>query len=443
MGRPVSRLVSLAGVAFALFVVAGARAEEPAQDQTSIRGVERRAHRPGDAVRKAGNAALFLPREALELFFIGTGAAGAIIEDEQVVPRIQSLWRPQPGEISIFPTVFIETGSVFNIGGRIIAREKNFASSLRAGYGGPDDIIAETRVKLSAPRPRPISVGAEWFYDRSPGSFLGFGQEPERDPRNAFNPATPSTEARFVESQERFIGSVGSRLTEDTELFLSSSLKWRRIDEPRDPQDPAIDEVFVPGSVPGAAGVTRFVYGEVTARVDTRERRAGPVPGALFETYMGYSSGIMGTPGHFTRSGGRVAAFVPIVRSTNILSPKLVIDGLDRLGNEPVAFTELTRQPDFRGFDNRRDALSVVGSLDYSWAIWKYVAARLFVDTATVAPAVDRFTLEGLRYAGGFGFDLFSRSVAIGAIAFIASPEGFRLSLRFGVAPSFGDRQHR
>jgi hypothetical protein len=107
-----------------------------------------------------------------------------------------------------------------------------------------------------------------------------------------------------------------------------------------------------------------------------------------------------------------------------------------------VPFAELPRQPDFRGVDNRRDFVSAVASLDYRWTLMRYLAARLFVDAATVGPRIYELSLA-LRPAVGFGFDVFSRSTQLGSLALALSPDGVRLLMSIGVAGAFGDRQHR
>jgi hypothetical protein len=148
----------------------------------------------------------------------------------------------------------------------------------------------------------------------------------------------------------------------------------------------------------------------------------------------------------FMRLGGRVAGFIPIYRRTNILSPRLVLDRLVSLGGPAVPFTELPRQPDFRGFDNRRDGLSLVASLDYSWQLVDFLGARVFVDTATTAPSVAELSvdqLKAIRFAVGTGLDLFVSSDDVGQLAFSASPEGVRALLTVGVPSDYGDRQHR
>ena len=130
------------------------------------------------------------------------------------------------------------------------------------------------------------------------------------------------------------------------------------------------------------------------------------------------------------------------MESSNILSPRIALDGLSDLDSS-VPFNELVRQPDFRGYDNRRDRVSMVASVDYRWAIARYLAARLFVDAATVAPELDALKLDNVRPAAGFGFDVFSRSSQLGSVRATFSPDGFLFSFGFGVSSGFGDRQHR
>src|SRR5262249_46779973 len=146
---------------------------------------------------------------------------------------------------------------------------------------------------------------------------------------------------------------------------------------------------------------------------------------------------------HLARMGGRVALFFPLLRRTNIVSPKIVVDGLVRFPGATVPFTELTRQPEFRGIDNRRDDLSVVLSLDYRFVVMRYLAGRLFTDAATMAGSIGEVDLGHLRPAFGVSVDLFSAEADIGQLALSVSPDGARLFLSFGVAPGFGDRQHR
>ena len=65
---------------------------------------------------------LYVPRATTEILFITTGTAAGLIEEEQVVPRIDDMLHPGEGEVRIFPTAFMETGSSLNVGARVIGR---------------------------------------------------------------------------------------------------------------------------------------------------------------------------------------------------------------------------------------------------------------------------------------------------------------------------------
>ncbi|MET0595601.1 MAG: hypothetical protein ABW133_23085, partial [Polyangiaceae bacterium] len=189
---------------------------------------------------------------------------------------------------------------------------------------------------------------------------------------------------------------------------------------------------------------TRIVYTELALRVDNRVSRSGVDTGFLMEAYQGLGQGILDDPTRFGRAGFRVAGFLPFVRRTTILSPRLVVDGIAPIAElQGVPFRELANQPTFRGFDNRRDYVSAVASLDYRWFLSRFFAARLFVDFAQVSPSVWELKFDNVRWAGGFGFDLHTATSQVGRIAIAGGPEGFHFLFAFGVPAGFGDRQHR
>ncbi len=419
-----------------------AAADERAADPKTVTGIEKQEREKGDAARDAANVLLFLPRATVELLFTASGAAAVVVEEEQVVPRVEDMLHPPAGEIRAFPTLFIETGNGFNVGARAIARAHHYAATVRGGIGGEHDFVAESRVGLSLPKPRPFALSLEALQDeRSSIGYLGLGQDPESDSRNRFAATAPARAASYRERRGRYIVSAGTRVLSDVELLLSTSLTRRHVLDPPD-ADNTLARVFAPGSVPGVGSVTHFVYDEAAVRLDTRATRGGPATGVLLEGYAGRSDGIEDTHASFARVGGRAGVFLSVVQRDNVLSPRFSLDGLAPIEGE-IPFNELTGQPDFRGFNNRRDYVSAVASLDYRWTVMRYLAARLFVDAATVAPSVTDLKLDGARFAGGFGFDVFSRSTQLGSIAFIGSGDGLRFTFSFGVSSGFGDRQHR
>jgi len=427
-----------------------ARADGP---PTTVRGIERPAEDPSDAARAIGGVVLYLPRAMVDVAFFATGAAAGVLQDRQVVPRVRDLLFSPGGEIGVFPTLFAETGAHANVGARMIARTGQAATMVRAGYGGSDEVVIEARVRLAARLPLPFALDLEVLHDRSTDlDYLGIGQEPGEDERNLFVGA--EREALYREKKTRWIVGLGVRLSDDLELLVSSSLTLRRVDDPPDAGPLAINRVFAPGSVPGASEKTRVFYGEAAVRLDTRATRGAPSPGAIVEGYAGAARGLDPSPPlpgsaaprgpvHVVRAGGRIAAFVPILSNSNILSPKIVADHLIPASDAPIPFTELTRQPEFRGDDTRRDRTSIVGSLDYRFGIMRYLAGRIFADAAVVGPGPGDVDLTAIRPAGGLGVDFGSVDTEIGQAALAFSPDGVHLHISIGLDSGFGDRQHR
>jgi len=455
-----------AALAFATIVAGGgaARAEPPpvtAIDPATVRGVERPAVQPGDPQRGIASAFLFLPREMVRLMFLAGGVSAGLIRDEQVVPRVGELLSPSPGNVSLIPSLFLDTRRRTSVGAQMLASGRESGTRLSFGFGGVHDLLGEARVRFGFARPIPFVVSIEGLSDtRSTLGYVGVGQEPEADKRNVFRAGVETREAHYYEQRVRGIASLGARVAPDWEIFISASMTKSRVeDTPTD--DPAtLSRVFRPGSVTGAPAYSkrcpagssplpcpaesRIIYTELALRLDTRPTSARPSPGLLLEAYAGLARGTGDDPSQFYRMGGRAAAFFPVFRTTNILSPRIALDGMLVPGGaaEPP-FTALTSQPDFRGLDNRIDRLSLVASLDYRYSIVRYLGARLFVDVAAVGPDIGALLDSHKRVAFGFGFDVFSNAALLAQLTAAFSTEGARASLTFGVPEFFGDRQHR
>jgi hypothetical protein len=411
-----------------------------------ISGIERPARESGEPARALANALLWVPRSVADLVFLTTGTAAGLVENEQVVPRAHDFFFSQQagGEVGIFPTAFIETSTpLFNVGARFVAYVGPLATTMRAGYGGPDSNLVESRLRFTTSTIFPAVFSLEGYHDRRSGlSYLGLGQTPQSDPRNVF--LGEPRAGIYRERRERIIAGLGIRPFSDVEVLASSSITQRFTDDAPESAPDELDQVLAPPSVPGFGRTQRIAYQELAVRYDSRSSREAVVTGNFFELYSGWASGLGATHASFFRAGGRIAGFFPVFRSSSVLSPRIVIDALEEVGAEPVPFTELVGQPTFRGFDNRRDHASLVASLDYRWPIVRYLAARLFFDAARVDPSLSELHFKGFRYAGGFGFELHSRNAELGRVALALSSDGFSFLFSFGgPGAGFGDRQHR
>jgi hypothetical protein len=410
-----------------------------------ISGQTRAVSEPYDPARKVADFALFIPRKTIEALFITTTIAAGLVENEQFVPKLKETFFTQNGQVGIIPTAFLETGFNPNIGARLVASADHMATTLRAGYGGPDMNLVESRLRFSYFSSVPVVLSFEGLHDRQTGlAFLGLGPNPQSDSRNHFNPDTDLRSGVYRQMRDRLIVSLGMRPAGDTEILLSTSYTRRKINDAPDSGTSALSQVFLPESLPVEDRAYRKLYAETAIRIDTRESRGRPVGGTLIESYAGIARGVLPNDPHAIQAGSRGALFIPIYRQSNILSPRLAIDTISSVGKTPLPFTDYLSPSDFRGIDGRRDNITAVASLDYRWTLMKFVAARVFTDVSTVAPRLDALRLDSLHYAWGFGLDLHSAHAELGRILFAFSPEGFRFAFNIGVAPSgFGDRQHR
>jgi hypothetical protein len=365
-----------------------------------------------------------------------------LLEDEQLVPRVQDFFFSADHRFGAFPTFLVETGDSPSVGARFIANLNPFAATVRAGYAGDDHYVAEARMRLSFRFDCPGVLSLEGLHDRRTDiGFSGIGQNPATDPRNQFREA-PRTGV-FRQRRERIIAGIGLRPLEDVEVLLSTSLTQRTIDDPADVAAGArLDEVFFPASIPGALATTRIIYSELALRLDNREHRGTVEGGALFEGYGGVGQRVLGSSGQFVRGGLQAVGFFPVILRSSVISPKIVVDAV-AAGKGELPFIELVGAPTFRGLDNRRDNLSAVASLDYRWYLMRFVAARIFGDVTRVLPSLSRLSVDELRWVAGLGFDLTSSSSELGRVAFALGPDGFNFLLTIGVSARFGDRQHR
>lgn len=405
----------------------------------AVTGIERPAT-GSEPLRSVLSDLLSPLRTAVEfVFYAGEGIAG-LIDNQQIVPRVSDIVSGRRGGIFVFPTVFAETAQKPSIGARMIAAGGGFGTSLRAGYGGKDTAVAEGRLRYTLRAPAPIVLSLESFFDiRTEREFLGVGQDPAADPRNEFISFFKT--GYYRQRRARGIASVGLRPSDSTEIFISSSLLRTIVDDDTEAGAVALSRVFAPSSTPGAYVPATIVYTELAVRLDTRLFRGLPSAGYLVEAYTGPGYGVDHDTSEFVRAGGRAAAFFPIVRSSNVLSPSIQLDTLTPLGFVP--FFELPDEHAFRGFNTRRDKLSFVGSVDYWWIFAAPFAARLFTDVSVVGPSIDALPFDELRWATGLGLAVASSTAELARLNLAFSPEGVRVLLSIGIDRGFGDRQHR
>lgn len=415
---------------------AGIRSNDP--DRVS--GVVEPGSEPSDSFRIIASGILTPVREGVAfLFFAGEGIAG-LVDNRQIVPRLSDTLAGRGGDLFLFPTVFAETGRGANIGARMIAAGRGAVTSVRVGFGGVHDLVAEGRVHVIGKRPLASALSLEAFFDqRSQLAFSGVGQVPGTDPRNHFT--NPLRTGLYRQRRARAIASLGVRPSDDLEIFVASSLLRTHVEDEPGAGIFALSRAFELRDIAAALGTSTLLYGELSVRLDTRKNRGIPSPGFLVESYGGAARGIQGDAASFLRLGGRAGAFASILRPTNVLSPVLSLDGLVPIGQVP--FTELPDAPEFRGAGERRDQVSLSGTLDYWWIFMRPFAARLFVDGTTLGGSLAKLDFAHPRVAAGFGLAVATRSAELGRLNLAFGTDGVRLTLSLGIDRGFGDRLHR
>ena len=423
--------------------------DEHKADPLEVRGIEEPPRYSDDAARSVGNWILFLPRNLVDYPFRGTELAANLVADRQLVPRYREILGKPGVDLFVFPTLFAETGAAASIGLRMVFDSPRFATSQRIGYGGPRQVEVDSRVVFKGRSARlPLLISFEAYYKLQDNrEYHGIGIAPRLDARNHFREGKLDDFGFYTERRARAIGSLGLRLTNDLEFFLSTSVYRRQIRPTESKEDRSIEAVFDPRSIAGLGNHNPWMfYSEIAARFDTRVIRTRPSPGVLLEGYLGGGHSLYGASVGYMRMGTRVAGYIPLYRRSNILSPRLVLDRVQPLNGLDLPFYELARQPDYRGYDYRTDFVSIVASVDYTWQLVPAIGMRVFFDAATVAPGVTHISLEQfkhLRYAGGVGIDLYAGKSTLANIALSASSDGVRVVGNIGNTSSYGDRQHR
>lgn len=414
-------------------------------DKDDIGGMIRPASPPGENGRALLDALLFIPRAIVQVVVLASTATVSFFEDQQVVPRAESLLRSNDGTLRVAPTISLASGLRPDVGARMTSHVGSFGSMLRVSIIDPDYYVTEARLLKSFGERRQTQVIVEGYQQRRSGQgFAGVGQTPESDPRNVFVPGREGQSGTFLENRQRVILALATRFAEDYELLLSTSYQRRTLENSPDTSGETLADTFAPGSAPGANDRSERAYSEVALRRDTRAVRGPPAAGLLLEAYGGSSQDVRNKYAAALHAGGRAAWFISVVRKTSIINPRVTLDVVAPLGDRPLPFRELAYASSFRGVGGRVDRVAALASLDYRWQLRKYVAARLFADATTVAPQVSELKLTDLAWAVGAGVDLHSTTTEIGRLGLAYSPGGIQFILVFGLSdPGFGDRQHR
>lgn len=156
-----------------------------------------------------------------------------------------------------------------------------------------------------------------------------------------------------------------------------------------DGDSPAISTKFDPASIPGFGGYS-LTGAALQVRLDTRQARVlAPETGLRLELNATYAID-PGTPQrHFLRWSGEAAGTLDLTGRRHSLELKVFTGFVEKLGSEPVPFTELES---LGGYDRLRGYMrgrfrgdsAIEITADYRYPIWAYVDAELFTSLGNV-----------------------------------------------------------
>jgi hypothetical protein len=374
---------------------AGERAPDPRCGET----LDGRAPAEPSAARKAGQAALAVPRVATQAVFWPVVKTTDAVESYHLVDWARAILTTDDGLVGVRPELQYSTSFVASGGARVFYRRLPGTGSeimFRARSGGPAIVLGQ--IGLRGPDRSGLSLLAA-FDRRNDRLFAGAG---------------PHTIADLTA-----LGEGLSRYASDN---LGAELRWSRrlplhfvVGAHADAQH----RDYRAGGVTGGVSVTD-IYGlpaaECAARglaapcVDEAQmpgfnrglRLAHAGAGAMLDLRSpardsrGFSlaadgtvaRGVAGDPSrHATLSAESVGAFGGDDR-VFLLRARAVM--VERLASAPIPFEELVTpsgQYDMRGFatGRLRGDSGLVGSAEYRWYISANLDATLFADVGTVA----------------------------------------------------------
>jgi len=266
--------------------------------------------------------------------------------------------------------------------------------------------------------------------------FSGFGGDPKNDPRNAFF----SDEDQGTFSQDK--RKIEWRLSYEHAGALNlhySGLIQRRSFKPFGDDDDDLREVFELSLIPGLTAGTPVseTYHELAVEVDTRQNRELVTPGFRTEVYSGISAGLGENESNTLRVGADVSGYIKTFHKDRLLIPRLSVDIVEDLNDEPIPFSNYPRQQIFRGVSSREwirmDEVSTVLSLEYQWRISPIFSAHVFYDYLAVGKTLSSIQWDDGPWAVGAGLDFHYRSKEWARVELAAGSEGFQAKLSIGM----------
>ncbi len=366
---------------------------DPARDDSSI-------------VRDVGRGALFVPRIALEVAAAPVRGGIWAFERYQLEERYYQLFFNDARTMGVYPTLALRSGYGLTAGAKFLHKNlfgRREKARIAVATGGRYRELATTGISTGERLGR-VVVELDGGFERRPkDAYYGIGNVDD------------AAEARYRLQVLRGKGSIDARVARS--LFVTTSATIASFEHgPSDSGTPILD-LYPIDVMTGFTGV-QHAYGELELRWDGRGRGdswdhpASFGQGALLAAFAGRVEPLDAAAG-YTRYGVDLQGYVRLGAGPRVLGARLYGEGVTGSYAE-VPFSQLPRlggKELLRGYplDRFRDRTSIVGSLEYSWSLSRFVTTSAFVDAGRVAPSLDEMTPADLRVGYGLGLQLYSK----------------------------------
>lgn len=418
------------------------------QKYMQLRGIEEDQKDGKEALRTTANVLLFIPRTLFDGLLYATVYGAYLVDDRNLIAGVEDIFYLHGRVLGWYPQVTFGSGPA--LGATIFYRTK-VDFSLGGAYGGSRRWGGKIRLFHAFASGKTV-----WQVDlsgriiqREDYEFYGFGANPQKDPRNSFNPNTGNKSGIYAQKLSRIPLIIGISPSPKWQFFYTGFYQERRLNIPTGDSEANIDKVFdleaVPGIQEGGTTAGRQVYNEIAAAFDNRTVDRRTSPAIRLAGYSGISLGVGDDQGRFARAGIDVSLFFPIIKHNRVIFPRLVFDMIENLNDDvEISFADYPRQPTFRGVSTnkllRTDKYSLVPSIEYRWPLTFNLRGHVFLDYLLVSSSINKLTFSQAPYAYGFDIDLNSDEREIARLTFSYGSEGFRFLFNIGLGQFTSDR---
>lgn len=358
-------------------------------------------------------------RVACALALLTTSFAGPAVASAEpsLWQSVHELFTWNHGQAGVYPIAEVDVGRKTSAGAALFLRELGLPENdvhvaLAGGLDGLLEASATDHLALSDRQ----SVSLRALYRQRPdGLFYGLGGETRSADKTVFQFKTPEVAAGF-----------DRQLTGVLRLQLEALFRAPRFDGSDSMSTPSLTSRFGgAGQPPLPAGFDGYqvLMGRAALALDSRAGQRGR-SGVRLATDVGYAIDPGASSTRFVDWGGAAGAYLGFSERGHQLGMELVARLVEKLGTDPVPFTELValggRQL-MRGFlpGRLRGDSALVWSLFYQQPVGSLLEAELFIDMGNVFPGRLR-ELDATNLYGDYGLRVettFSREASLALLA--------------------------